>query len=147
MESISFVAKAETTIKATISKVWDAFVNPVIIKKYMFGTEVSSSWFEGSKIIWKGEWEGKPYEDKGVILKLHPPTTFQFSHFSPLSGLRDSPENYHTVTIQLAEKANGITVVTLTQDNNPTEKEKDESTKNWSMMLESLKKLLERNGL
>lgn len=139
------IAKAETTINATADKVWDALTNPEMIKKYMFGATVISDWKEGSKIIWKGEWEGKSYEDKGKILRFEPKRSLQYSHFSPLSGLHDNPENYHIVTIDLAEK-DRQTVVSLTQDNNANEKEKDHSEKNWKMMLGSLKKLLEETN-
>ena len=134
------IAKAQTTINTTPDKVWDALTNPDTIKKYMFGTTVTSDWKEGSKIVWKGEWEGKAYEDKGKILRLEPRRSLQYSHFSPTPGLDDRPENYHIVTIDLAEKDNQ-TAVTLTQDNNADEKAKDHSEKNWKMMLNSLKKL------
>jgi uncharacterized protein YndB with AHSA1/START domain len=136
------IAKAQTTINVTSDKVWNALVDPEIIKKYMFGTTVISDWKEGSKIIWKGEWEGKSYEDKGKILRLEPNKELQYSHFSPLSGLDDKPENYHIVTIELTEN-DKQTIVTLAQDNNADEKTKDHSEKNWKMMLASLKKLLE----
>jgi len=116
-----------------------------MIKKYMFGTTVISDWKEGSKIIWKGEWEGKTYEDKGKILRFEPKKSLQYSHFSPLSDLHDNPENYHIVTIELEEK-DKQTIVTLTQTNNADEKTKDHSEKNWKMMLASLKKLLEESG-
>jgi hypothetical protein len=56
-------AKAGITIQAPISKVWDALVNPEVIKRYMFGTTVTSHWVTGSPITWKGEWKGKAYED------------------------------------------------------------------------------------
>ena len=136
------IAKAETTINASAEKVWNALTDPGMIKKYMFGTTVISDWKEGSKIIWKGEWEGKHYEDKGKILLFDPKKSLQYSHFSPLSGLPDSPENYHIVTIDLEEK-DQQTIVTLMQTNNADEKTKDHSEKNWKMMLTSLKKLLE----
>lgn len=90
------VAHATTTIHAPVARVWDALVNPALIKQYMFGTNVSSDWKEGSPIVWKGEWQGKSYEDKGVILRLQPERLLQYSHFSPLSGLPEMPENYHT---------------------------------------------------
>jgi hypothetical protein len=64
------VAKASTIIDASIAKVWEALTSPEKIKQYMFGTDVVSDWKEGSSIRWKGEWQGKKYEDKGVILKL-----------------------------------------------------------------------------
>ena len=139
-----FIAKASTTIQASAGEVWDALVDPKSIKQYMFGTNVASEFKEGSPITWKGEWQGRAYEDKGVILKMTPQRTLQYSHFSPLADLPDTPENYHTVTIELAEE-DGATNVTLTQNNNPTEKEREHSEKNWSMMLEGLKKFVEKN--
>jgi len=142
MISTNNIAKAETTIDVTSDKVWNALTNPELINKYMFGTTAISDWKEGSKIIWKGEWEGKSYEDKGKILRFEPKKTLQYSHFSPLSGLDDRPENYHIVTIDLTEK-DKQTIISLTQDNNASEKEKNHSEKNWKMMLGSLKKLLE----
>ena len=108
----------------------------------MFGTHVTSDWRENSPITWKGEWQGKSYEDKGVILQSKPGRTLQYSHFSPLSGLPDKPESYHTVTIELSREANQ-TRVSLTQDNNSTEEAREHSEKNWEMMLTGLKKFVE----
>jgi uncharacterized protein YndB with AHSA1/START domain len=143
MVSNNLVAKAEVLINASIEKVWDAFVNPEVIKKYMFGTQVNSEWKEGSEISWKGEWKGKSYEDKGRILKITPPEQLQYSHFSPLTGLEDKPENYHTVSIYLTKNATK-THVLLSQDNNANEEAKKHSETNWQMMLTSLKDLLEK---
>ena len=136
------VARASIEVNAPVSKVWDALTNPKSIKKYMFGTDVASDWKEGSKIVWKGQWQGKRYEDKGVILRFEPKRFLQYTHFSPLSGLLDTPENYHTVTIELSDKGK-TTLLSLSQDNNDTEETKNHSEQNWKMMLESLKKLLE----
>src|ERR1700722_1454680 len=138
----NLVAETPISIHAPIAKVWDALVNPETIKQYMFGTDVVSGWKEGDPIVWKGTWEGKKYEDKGVILKLEPGRTLQYSHFSPMSGLPDTPQNYHTVTIQLTGEGNQ-TLVSLSQDKNSTEKEREHSEKQWGMMLSSMKKLLE----
>jgi uncharacterized protein YndB with AHSA1/START domain len=90
-----FIAKASVSINASVSKVWDALTNLEVIRKYMFGTDVDSDWKEGSPIVWKGEWQGKKYEGRGVILKLEPKHLIQYSHFSPLTGQMDLPENYH----------------------------------------------------
>jgi uncharacterized protein YndB with AHSA1/START domain/predicted enzyme related to lactoylglutathione lyase len=136
------VAKTAITINASLAKVWDAFVNPKVIREYMFGTEVVSEWKVGSPIVWKGVWKGKKYEDKGVILKLEPERVIQYSHFSPLSGLPDTPENYHAVTVKLTRKKSR-TLVSLSQDNNPTEQACEHSKENWKMMLAGLKNLLE----
>ena len=143
METENLIATAEVNIEASVSKVWDALVNPEIIKQYMFGATVTSNWTEGSTITWKGEWEGKPYEDKGRILRFVPESKLHYTHYSPLTGLADIPENYHTVTIDLFEIENK-TAVFLTQDHNSTVDDRLHSEKNWSMMLTSLKELLEK---
>ncbi len=137
------IAKASISINASVGKVWDALTDPEVIRQYMFGTNVISDWKQGSPIVWKGEWQGKKYEDRGVILKLEPERLIQYSHFSPLSGKPDLPENYHTVTIELV--SHGVeTAVSLSQDNNETEQAREHSEENWKMMLASLKKLLEK---
>ena len=137
------IAKASIDIAAPKETVWRALVDPTAIKQYMFGTTVASEWREGAPITWKGEWKGKAYEDKGVIQKLEPRRRLTYSHFSPMTGLPDTPENYHTVDVQLREDA-GKTHVTLTQDNNATDEERQHSEKNWSTMLEGLKKVVEK---
>ena len=63
-----YVARATTTIRAPVSKVWQALINPEINKQYLFDTDVISAWKEGSPIIYKGVWNGKPFVDKGKIL-------------------------------------------------------------------------------
>jgi len=137
------VAETSVTINVPVAKVWDALTNPEMIKQYMFGTDTVSDWKEGSSIVWKGEWQGKKYEDKGVILQLKPKRMIQYSHFSPLSGQPDMPENYHTVTVELSN--DGVqTTVSLSQDNNDTEEAREHSEKNWKMMLDGLRKLLEK---
>ena len=141
--SKQFVAKQSIVIAAPAGKVWDALVNPEMIKQYMFGTNAVSDWKEGSPIIFKGEWEGKTYEDKGVILRLEPERLIRYTHFSPLSGLPDVPENYHTVTVELSSDG-AYTLLSLSQDNNPTQQAQEHSEKNWGMMLTGLKKLLEK---
>ena len=139
------VARPDAYIGTAKSKVWDALVTPDAIKQYMFGADVKSDWSEGSKITWMGEMKGKKYEDKGVILKIDPRKTLQYSHFSPLSGKADKPENYHTVTINLSGSGNK-TEVSLSQDNNPNEEARKESAKNWGAMLDGLKKYAEKSS-
>ena len=145
MNPQGLIAQATTTINAPIAVVWDALTNPAMIKRFMFGTEVVSDWKAGSAIVWQGVWEGKPYQDKGVILKIEPPRVLQYSHYSPLSGDPDVPENYHTLTYELAEQGDQ-TRVNLSQDNNSSEEDRAHSQQMWGMMLESLKKVVEEPG-
>ncbi len=136
------VATAETDIRATPDEVWDALTDPAQISAYMFGTKVETTWQPGDRITWSGEYQGRQYEDHGEIVEVDPAHHLKVTHFSPLSGQEDVPENYHTVTYDLADR-DGRTHVTLQQDNNSSEEEAEHSTKNWEMMLDGLRKHVE----
>jgi uncharacterized protein YndB with AHSA1/START domain len=136
------VAEASVAVNAPVAQVWEALVDPDTIPRYMFGAEVESDWKVGSAIVWKGEWQGKPFTDRGVIRRFEPNRVLEYSHFSPLSGKADVPENHHTVHIELADRG-ADTVVTLSQDNNPTEQAREHSEKNWQAMLDALKMVVE----
>lgn len=136
------IAKVSVDIKAPAAEVWDALTNPAMIKQYLFGTDAKSDWKEGSSLEFTGEHEGKTYHDKGTILKVVPEKLLQHTYLSSMSGKEDKPENYATVTYELAPKGD-TTTLTLRQDNNETEASKEHSEKNWTMVLDGMKKLLE----
>jgi uncharacterized protein YndB with AHSA1/START domain len=139
----SFVAKSSVTIHADGAKVWDALTNPNLIKQYLFGTQAISDWKEGSRITYRGVWQGKAYEDRGVIKKIEPNRQLVSTYWSALSGLPDSPENYSNVTYTLDEH-DGETTLMVTTDNIDTKESADHTESNWNSVLESLKKLLEK---
>jgi len=136
------VATASTVIGAPPDVVYKALTDPADVKQYFFGTTLKTDWNAGSPITWTGEWQGHAYEDKGTVLRVEANRKLEYTHFSPLAGKPDLPENYHTITIDLTPEGNG-TRVTLEQDNNETEASREHSTKNWEMMLSGLKKLVE----
>jgi uncharacterized protein YndB with AHSA1/START domain len=137
------IAKSSITIHAPISKVWEALTSRGLIKQYFYGVDTVTDWKAGSPIIYRGVWEGKPFEDKGNVLKSEPPKLLVLNHWSPLSGLADVPENYQNVTYALVERAGG-TELTISNDHNPDEESKTHSEQNWKGVLDSLKALLEK---
>jgi uncharacterized protein YndB with AHSA1/START domain len=137
------IAKSTITINAPAPKVWDALTDPKMIKQYFYGVDTVTDWKVGSPITYKGVWEGKPFEDKGKVLKNNPPHELVTTHWSPLSGKPDSPENYQTVTYTVTPH-NGHTDLTITNDHNADEAGKAHSEQNWNGMLKSLKELLEK---
>jgi uncharacterized protein YndB with AHSA1/START domain len=136
-------AVASVVVGAGPERVWKALTDPSDVKEYFLGTDVTSTWQEGDPVTFAGEWKGKAYEDKGTVLKNRPNELLRISHFSPLSGLPDVPENYHTVEHRLAPKDDG-TEVTITQGNNRSDSEAEESAKLWEMILGNLKEYLGR---
>ena len=108
----------------------------------MAGTEVSTDWRVGSPITWRGEMNGTAYEDKGEILAADEPTRLSMTHYSPLMGAADEPENYHTVTYDLSAHGDRTTVE-LSQDGNESAEQAEQFGANWQGMLDALKKTVE----
>jgi uncharacterized protein YndB with AHSA1/START domain len=88
-------------------------------------------------------WQGRSYEDKGMVLRAVPGKLLETTFWSNLSGLADAPENYKKVTYELTPQDGG-TVLTVTQDNNATGEERSHSEKNWRTVLEGMKKVVEK---
>ncbi len=137
------VATASIDIEAPATRVWAALTEPDQIATYMFGSRVETDWEVGGPITWNGEWEGRPYQDKGQVLAYDEPERLSVTHFSPLTGQDDVPENYHTLVYELGEN-DGVTTVSLSQDNNGSEEEAEHSRANWQMMLDGLRQHVER---
>jgi uncharacterized protein YndB with AHSA1/START domain len=141
-------AEATVDIDAPPDEVWRSLTDPALIKQYYLGAEVETDWQVGSPITFRGEWDGKAYEDNGEILVFEPERELAYSHFSSMGGKEDRPENYHVVRVKLEER-DGATRVTLQQSNlegGPTEEDRanrDQYEKNWKQMLEGLKQTTE----
>jgi uncharacterized protein YndB with AHSA1/START domain len=141
--SANLIAKSSVTIDASVARVWDALTNPDLIKKYFYGSKAVTDWKVGSPIEFIGEWEGKTYVDKGVILKNEPEKLFQYTYFSSFSNLPDVPENYNNITYELHDEA-GQTVLNVKQENIENEEKRQHSEKGWGDVLHNLKQLLEK---
>ncbi len=138
----NLTATKSIAIAASPGRVWEALTDPAQVQQYMWGSEVVSDWQQGSPLIYRGVWEGKPFEDKGTILEIDPPRLLRTNYFSPLSGKPDVPENYAEVTYALRPEGDG-TVLTVTQGSIADEAAKAKSEANWGMVLEAIKKLIE----
>ncbi len=130
------------TIRAPIEEVWKAITTPDLIKRWFFGVDTETDWQVGSALVHRGEWQGKPYEDTGTILRSEPPTTLVHSHWSPASGLPDRPEHYQEVTWSLSDR-DGETVLTVAETNLPSQEAKAISERSWKAALTNLKEQLE----
>lgn len=140
MEELTLNVSVDINAPAAI--VWQGLTDAEMIKKYFFGTQAISDWQEGSPLIFKGEWQGKEYMDKGTILKSEPGKLLKYKYWSSMSGMEDKPENYANITYQLKPQG-GQTLLTVTQEGIKTEEQKQHSEQNWKMVLDGLKNLLE----
>lgn len=137
------VVEIDTTIAAPAATVWKAMQ-----KGAMFpGTTIDTDWKIGHPITFKGEWQGKSFTDRGEIQSLSEAKELSFTHWSDKDGSAKRPPSYHVVKYQL-EPTGQRTKVTLSQFNEGEETQVDAKTrvefeKNWSMMLDGLKKSAE----
>lgn len=140
---VNLVATAQIDIDAPTAEVWKALTDPGVVARYFFGSRVETDWRPGSRIVWKGEYQGRAYSDHGEVLDVEPNRLLRVTHFSPLTGLPDEPQNYHTITYELDERG-GSTLVRLSQDNNGDEAAAQHASENWSTMLDGLKRAVEQ---
>lgn len=141
--SEKYSAQTSILIKAPIDKVWSALTNPEEIKKYLHDTDTKTDWVVGHQITWSGVWNGKVYVDKGEVLAYEPKKLIKVSHWSPLSGTEDNPDNYHIVKYELTNKGFD-TVITLTQSNSPSQEDADNMVKSgWEPILNQIKQQVE----
>ena len=136
------VAHAGVEISASPQQVWDALTDPEAIARFMFGARVDTDWEPGSPITWTGEYDGKQFQDKDEILETVPAERLRVTHFSPLTGQDDVPENYHTLDYRLTDVGES-TRVTLDQSGNDSEEQAAQFSSNWQMMLNQLKDYVE----
>src|SRR4051812_9607816 len=138
----NLIAYASVDINASPELVWKALTDPAMIKEYLFGTDTKSDWKPGSPITFSGEWQGKSYQDKGVILEAIPSKKLKYTYWSSMSGTEDIPENYANVNFEI-EGHGSSSKLNLVQDNCKTEEGKKHSEQNWQMVLGKMKELLE----
>jgi uncharacterized protein YndB with AHSA1/START domain len=143
MEEKDLILKISTVINASLSKVWTALTDPEMIKQYFFGTECITDWKKGQPIVFRGTWEGKEYEDKGIILDIEKEKLIKYSYWSSFSGTEDKPENYSTITYLVTPEGNS-TLFTVIQEGFKNQEAYDHSKGGWEMLLKGLKDLVEK---
>ncbi len=137
-----YVATAQTDVAAAPERVWAALTEPEQIATYMEGSKVTTTWEVGTPITWAGEYEGRPYEDKGEVLTYDEPNVLSVTHYSPMMGQPDEPENYHTLVYTLTRTGpadDQVTHLDLTQDGNESEEQAEQFSQHWQTMLDGLK--------
>jgi len=135
--------KTTITFDEPIAKVWKGLTDPRIVKQYFFGTNLKSDWKVGSRITFSGEWEGKTYEDGGIILEIDPPKLLKYTYWSSMSGTEDRPENYNNITYDLDEK-DEVTTLIITQEGVKNQEALEHSEQNWKSVFGGLNAILKK---
>ena len=131
-------------INAPTSKVWEALIDPQLMKKWMFETEIKiiTNWQVGSPIVIRGELSGKQFENTGKVLQFEPEKLLIYSHRNSISRLPDKPASNSILEFRLTPIENQ-TSLTLTISNFPTESIYKHLAFYWNVALEVLKRQIE----
>ncbi|HEY3497047.1 MAG TPA: SRPBCC domain-containing protein [Polyangiaceae bacterium] len=139
---MTYSTSASIVIQAPREAIWRAVTEPALVKRWFFGTDLVTDWKVGSPLFFRGEWEGKTYEDRGTVLSFDPPNGFSFNYWSSMSGDPDEPERRQIVRYELTGEGSGVRV-TIHQSNTDTQERAEHSKKNWENVLAGLKKFVE----
>ena len=140
----TFQGVTSIDVDASAERVWQALVEPDLVARYMHGTTLVTDWRVGGPIAWRGEYEGRSYEDAGEVLAFEPTRRLAFTHWSPLTGDPDTPANRHHVTYEVEPLDTARSRLTLTHGNSPSQEAADAMIENgWRPMLRSLKEVAE----
>ena len=130
-------------IRAPASKVWRALTVPDLVKQWQYGSDLLTSWEPGTPIVFRNEWDGQVFEQKGTVLEFIPGSRVKYSLFSPRPDLRDAPEHHFFMTYELTERGGLTSVLIRQEDPRPLPPDAPAGGDDGPDVLAGLKELLE----
>lgn len=132
-----------TLLSASRQKVWDALTKSELVKRWQYGSELTTTWEPGSAIKFRTEWEGKVFEQWGSVLDVRPMEVVEYNLFAPRPGLEDKPENYFVMRYALTD-AGDRTRLDITQEDNRPGAVQEAPQGEENPVLQMLKKVVEK---
>lgn len=131
------------TIHASLQKVWDTLTKPEFVKLWQYGSDLQTNWEVGSKIKFVTEWEGKIFEQWGIVLEFTPTSKLRYSLFAPKPDLEDKPENYFEMIYSLTADHGQTKLEIIQEDNRPNAVQEDKKD-GENPILSMLKQIAEK---
>ena len=130
-------------IRAPVKKVWLALTSPGLVKQWQYGSDLLTTWEVGTPIVFRNEWNGQVFEQKGMVLEFSPESRLKYSLFFPRPDVQDIPENYFFMTYELAESGGTTSLLVRQEDPRPASPEESSGGEEGTDVLSSLKELVE----
>jgi uncharacterized protein YndB with AHSA1/START domain len=139
------VKTSDSTVKilAPAKKVWLALTSLPLVKQWQYGSDLLTTWEVGSPIVFRNEWNGQVFEQKGTVIEFSPETRIKYSLFFPQPGLQDVPENYIFMTYELVESDGATSLLVRQEDSRPSAPNESSGGDDGPDVLADLKKLVE----
>jgi uncharacterized protein YndB with AHSA1/START domain len=130
-------------IHAPAKKVWLALTSPELVKQWQYGSDLLTTWEIGTSIVFRNEWNGQVFEQKGTVLEFSPESRLKYSLFFPRPDLQDIPENYIFMTYELTESDEITALLVRQEDPRPFPPDESSGGDDGPDVLSDLKELVE----
>src|SRR3954464_1908195 len=136
---------SESTVKilAPATKVWLALTSPGLVKQWQDGSDLQTTWEVGTSIVFRNEWDGRVFEQKGTVLEFSPESRLKYSLFVPRPDLQEIPEHYFFMTYELAERDGTTSLLVRQDDPRPAPPTESSAGDDGPVVLSGLKGLVE----
>jgi uncharacterized protein YndB with AHSA1/START domain len=130
-------------ILAPASKVWLALTVPELVKQWQYGSDLLTTWEPGTPIVFRNEWNGQVFEQKGTVIELTPESRVKYSLFVPRPDLQDIPEHHFFMTYELTESGGATSLLFRQEDPRPSLPDESSGGEEGPDVLAILKELVE----
>jgi uncharacterized protein YndB with AHSA1/START domain len=130
-------------INAPRKKVWLALTAPDLVKQWQYNSDLLTTWEVGSAIVFRNEWNGQVFEQKGKVLEFLPETRVKYSLFFPRPDLQETPEHCFFMTYELTESAGVTSLLVRQEDPRPSSPDESNGGEEGPNVLTTLKELVE----
>ena len=136
---------SDSTVKilAPAKKVWLALTSPGLVKQWQYGSDLLTTWEVGASIVFRNEWNGQVFEQKGKVLEFSPESRLKYSLFFPRPDLRDIPEHSIYMMYELAESDGTTSLLVRQEDPRPSLPDESSGGDGGPDVLSTLKELVE----
>jgi uncharacterized protein YndB with AHSA1/START domain len=130
-------------IVAPRKKVWLALTVPELVKQWQYGSDLLTTWEVGTSIIFRNEWNGQVFEQKGSVLEFLPDSRLKYSLSFPRPDLQGIAEHCFFMTYELSESEGTTSLLVRQEDPRPPPPNDSSGGDEGPDVLSSLKELVE----
>lgn len=107
------------TVHASPGQVFDALIQPELVRRWQFGREMTTDWKAGNKISFRTGTGDNALEQWGTVLEVRANELVKYNLFTPRPDLEDRIENYNVTSYVLSEDNGNTRVEIIQEDNRP----------------------------